>query len=99
MAIPRREVKNPYQVEHDDLFASDPRRSRYNEVENGAVSTMTAIMGRMATYSGKKVEWDAALNSQIDLMPERFAWNAEPRNLPLADGSYAIPVPSITKAV
>ena len=68
-------------------------------VDNGAASTMTAIMGRMATYSGKKVEWDAALNSQIDLMPERFAFDAEPRNLPLPDGSYAIPVPGVTKAV
>ena len=89
----------PYQVEHDDLFAAIRANRSYNEVDNGAASTMTAIMGRMATYSGKKVEWDAALNSQIDLMPERFAFDAEPRNLPLPDGSYAIPVPGVTKAV
>jgi myo-inositol 2-dehydrogenase/D-chiro-inositol 1-dehydrogenase len=90
---------HPYQVEHDDLFAAIRANRSYNEVDNGAASTMTAIMGRMATYSGKKVEWDAALNSQLDLMPERFAWDAEPRNLPLPDGSYAIPVPGVTKAV
>jgi myo-inositol 2-dehydrogenase/D-chiro-inositol 1-dehydrogenase len=89
----------PYQVEHDDLFAAIRANRSYNEVDNGAASTMTAIMGRMATYSGKKVDWDAALNSQIDLMPERFAFDAEPRNLPLPDGSYAIPVPGVTKAV
>jgi myo-inositol 2-dehydrogenase/D-chiro-inositol 1-dehydrogenase len=89
----------PYQVEHDDLFAAIRANHSYNEVDNGAASTMTAIMGRMATYSGKKVEWDAALNSQMDLMPERFAWDAEPRNVPLPDGSYPIAIPGVTKAV
>ncbi len=72
MALPRPPAPNPYQVEHDDLFAAIRANRSYNEVENGAHSTLTAIMGRMATYSGKEVDWDAALNSQIDLMPERF---------------------------
>ena len=90
---------NPYQVEHDDLFAAIRANRSYNEVENGAHSTLTAIMGRMATYSGKEVDWDSALNSQIDLMPERFAWNADPRIVPLADGSYPVAVPGVTKAV
>jgi myo-inositol 2-dehydrogenase / D-chiro-inositol 1-dehydrogenase len=89
----------PYQVEHDDLFAAIRANRPYNEVENGASSTMTAIMGRMATYSGKEVDWDSALNSQIDLMPERFAFDAEPRVMPLPDGSYPIAVPGVTKAV
>ena len=90
---------NPYQVEHDDLFAAIRENRAYNEVENGAHSTLTAIMGRMATYSGKEVGWDAALNSEIDLMPKRFAWDADPAVVPLADGSYPIAVPGVTKAV
>jgi hypothetical protein len=90
---------NPYQVEHDDLFAAIRANRSYNEVENGASSTLTAIMGRMATYSGKEVDWDAALNSQIDLSPQTYAWDANPRSMPLADGSYQIPTPGVTKAV
>jgi predicted dehydrogenase len=89
----------PYQIEHADLVAALRAGRPYNEAKNGAYSSLTAIIGRMATYSGKQVDWDAALNSQIDLVPERFAWDAEPRVMPLADGSYPIAVPGATKAV
>src|SRR6266481_4329743 len=53
--------KNPYQQEHDDLFDAIRNDKPYNEAEYGAHSTMTAIFGRMATYSGKVLEWDAAI--------------------------------------
>ena len=45
---------NPYQVEHDKLFASIRNGGVISDTENGAKSTLTAILGRMATYSGKK---------------------------------------------
>jgi myo-inositol 2-dehydrogenase / D-chiro-inositol 1-dehydrogenase len=63
------------------------------------LSTMTSIMGRMATYSGKVVEWDEALNSKIDLMPKVFAWDANPPTLPDKDGRYAIAIPGKTVTV
>jgi hypothetical protein len=56
-------------------------------------------MGRMATYCGKPVEWEDALNSKIELTPERFAWDAEPRVMPFPDGSYPVAIPGVTKAV
>jgi predicted dehydrogenase len=90
---------NPYQVEHDELFAAIRQNRSYNEGENGALSTMTSILGRMATYSGQVVEWDKALNSELSLMPERFAWDAAPPSLPDKTGAYPIPVPGVTKAV
>jgi len=40
---------DPYQVEHDDLFHALRNDLPYNEAENGARATMTAILGRMAT--------------------------------------------------
>jgi predicted dehydrogenase len=55
--------ENPYQKEHDDFFNAIRHDLPYDETEYGAKSTLTAIMGRMAAYSGKIVEWDAALNS------------------------------------
>lgn len=91
--------KNPYQVEHDDLFAAIRKGTPYNEGENGAFSSLTAIMGRMAVYSGKPVSWDDALKSNIDLMPETIAWDAAPRSLPGENGAYPIPTPGITKPV
>jgi len=69
---------NPYQEEHNSLFASIRSGEPYNEGEYGAYSTMTAIMGRMATYSGKMINWDQALNSEIDLSPNKYAFDAAP---------------------
>src|SRR6202012_3331132 len=70
-------AKDPYQQEHDDLFAAIRNNTPYNELEYGATSSMTAIMGRMATYSGKEIKWEDAINSQIDTMPKVLAWDAE----------------------
>ncbi len=47
--------------EHHDMFAALRRGETYNEGDYGAESTMTAILGRMATYSGKIIRWEAAL--------------------------------------
>lgn len=70
---------NPYQVEHDVLQASIRAGEPINEGENGAYSTMTAILGRMATYGGKEVSWDDALNSKIVLGPyDALSWDTEP---------------------
>ncbi len=91
---------NPYQVEHDELFdAISKGEYRYADAENGAIATMTAILGRMATYSGKEIGWDEALNSEVSLMPERFAWDAAPPVLPDASGKYPVPMPGISQIV
>ena len=86
---------NPYQVEHDDLFAAIRKDTPYNEGEYGAKSTLTAIMGRMAVYSGKKVTWEQALNDELDLMPEEYSWDALPKNLPDENGVYRTAIPGI----
>ena len=88
---------NPYQVEHDELFAAISKGEyKFADAENGAKSTMTAIMGRMATYSGKTIKWEEALNSTINLFPEKLAFDALPKLLPNADGYYPIAVPGKT---
>lgn len=63
---------NPYQTEHDDLFASIRAGQPLNEGQFVAESTLTAIMGRMATYSGKMVTWEQALNSDLKLGPDKY---------------------------
>lgn len=91
---------NPYQVEHDELFAAIAKSEyKFADAENAAKSTMTAIMGRMATYSGQLIEWDAALNSNINLMPDRLDWDALPKILPGADGLYPCAIPGVTKVI
>jgi len=88
----------PYQAEHDELFAAIANREyKFWDAERGAKSTMTALLGRMATYSGQKIEWDKAINSGINIMPAAYAFDAQPPVLPDADGLYPVAVPGVTK--
>ena len=86
---------DPYQVEHDVLFDAIRNNKPHNEAVNGAHSTMTAILGRMANYSGLEVRWDDAINAQVSIMPERYAWDAKPPSIPNAEGWYPIPTPGV----
>ncbi|MEY5045137.1 MAG: hypothetical protein RL713_362, partial [Bacteroidota bacterium] len=89
---------DPYQSEHDELFAAIAKGEyKFADAENGAKSTMTSILGRMATYSGKLVEWDKALNCGLNLQPTAYTWDTLPKSLPDANGQYKIAVPGITK--
>jgi len=90
--------KDGHQTEMDDLFAALLDKKPYNEGDWAADSTMTAILGRMATYSGKVVHWDAAVKSQLSLGPDKMTWDAVPKTKPGADGTYACAVPGVTKA-
>ena len=97
---PQRWNRGPdgHQVEMDDLFAAILAGQSYNECDWAAESTMTAILGRMATYSGKAVTWDQAMQSQLDLTPKSLTWNAETLVKPRPDGTYACAVPGVTQA-
>ena len=74
----RAEGINPYVQEHKDLVASLREGKPLNELKTVAYSTLTAIMGRMATYTGKAVEWEQALNSQNETMPKDLAFGPMP---------------------
>jgi predicted dehydrogenase len=87
-----------YQTEHDALFDAIRNNKPHNEVEYSAKSTMTAIMGRMATYSGKIVKWDDALSSTTTLTTDAETWDAAAPVTPDEDGRYAVAVPGKTKA-
>jgi predicted dehydrogenase len=94
----KKSENDPYQTEHDELFAAIAKGEyKFWDAERGAKSTMTSILGRMATYSGQVIEWDKAINSGINGMPKSFDWNAMPPTLPDEDGRYPIPVPGKTK--
>ena len=88
---------NPYQVEHDRLFAAIRNRDAVlTDAENGAKATLSAIMGRMATYSGDVITWEQALNSSMKLVEDNLDWNSKPPTWPDANGNYPIPTPGKT---
>ncbi len=73
-------MPNPYVVEHADLIKSIRSGNPLNEGRNVALATLSAIMGRMSTYTGKEVTWDWAMNeSKLDLSPPKY----EPGDLPI----------------
>ena len=74
----------PYVQEHTDLIASVRAGKPYNELKEVSESTMTAIMGRMAAYTGQEVTWEQALNSTESLMPAKLEWDAALAVAPVA---------------
>ena len=97
---PGRGNANPYQYEHVEFFeALSKGEYKFADAEYGAKSTLTGIIGRLATYSGQVIKWDEALASNVDLMPERFAWDALPKVLPDENGLYPYAIPGQTKVL
>jgi predicted dehydrogenase len=77
--------RNMYQNEHDELFASIRSGKPINDGDWMARSTLMAIMGRMATYTGQVITWDMALNSREDLTPPKY------------DMAASLPVPPVAR--
>ena len=65
---------NPYVQEHKHLIDSIRGDRRLNEAVQVAESTLTAIMGRMAAYTGQEVTWEQAMASEELLMPPALAF-------------------------
>ncbi|MBX6311901.1 MAG: Gfo/Idh/MocA family oxidoreductase [Isosphaeraceae bacterium] len=82
---------NMYQTEHDEMYAALRAGKPINNAEQAASSTLLALMGRMAAYTGQVITWEQALNSQEDLSPSQYAWGDAPRR--------PVPVPGVTKFV
>ncbi len=97
---PQRWERGPdgHQLEMNDLFAALAAGQPYNEAAYSAASSLTAVLGRMASYSGKVVSWDEAAQSELDLGPKQLAWDAEAPVKPGPDGLYACAIPGSTRA-
>ncbi len=89
---------NPYQQEHNDLFKAI-RLGQYkiNDTKQGADATLSAIIGRMATYSGQVITWDEAIKMDQNLVPDLYSFDDEAPVQPDENGMYPIPIPGVTK--
>jgi predicted dehydrogenase len=81
----RKEPPDPYTQEQIDLVRSIRSGTPVNEGRQVAESTLAAIMGRMAAYTGQQVTWAFAMESQLDLFPKELAFG------PLAVAPVALP--------
>jgi hypothetical protein len=97
------QAPDPYDVEHTDLINAIKQNQKYNEGWAGATASMIGIMGRMATYSGKVVTWDQAVNNGKTYMiyenHDALTLDSDPPVLPNADGLYDAPIPGVSTDV
>ena len=86
---PGKPFVSPYVQEHTNLIVSIRSGKPYNELQQVAESTLTAIMGREAAYTGQVITWDEILKADMDLTPPNLAFG------PLA--VPPVPMPGVTK--
>ena len=88
---------NAYQVEHDELHDAIRRDVPLNNAYYGTESSFSAVLGRMATYSGKVQNFEKALALPYRTMPENMTWESTPPVVPDAEGNYPLPMPASFK--
>jgi len=94
-----RDPRHPELNTFEEMFAGMRSGKPINDSRAFAGSTMHAILGRMATYSGRKVTWDEAMASDLSLAPKSYAWDAPPPVVPGPDGSYPHALPGGIRAL
>ncbi|SDM31280.1 Gfo/Idh/MocA family protein [Kriegella aquimaris] len=87
------ETVGPTQKCQSDFINSIINNKPLNQVDYGAKSTLTTIVGRMAIHSGQIITVEEALKSKKSILPKEFNWDAEMPSMPGPDGNYSIPVP------
>ena len=92
---------DPYQIEHDRLFAGIRSGNPVNNDDYLSDSTMTTVMGQLSCYTGKEVSWEQVNASDYFYTnkPEDCHDGMEPPAKPGPNGSYPVPVPGRTKMI
>ena len=92
---------DPYQIEHDRLFAGIRAGKPVNNGDYMARSTMITVMGQLSCYTGKEVTWEQAMASDFAYapLPENCKDGMEPPSKPGPDGSYPVYIPGRTKLI
>ncbi len=92
---------DPYQREHDVLFAAIRSGEPVNNGDYMSRSTLITIMGQISCYTGRQITWEQAAGSDFYYppKPEDCRDDMEPPVLPGADGSYPVPKPGATRMI
>lgn len=56
-------------------------------------------MVRMASYSGKMITWEDAMNGTKELIPKILGFDEAPPILPDENGFYPIAIPGVTEVL
>ncbi|MEO8028062.1 MAG: gfo/Idh/MocA family oxidoreductase, partial [Bryobacteraceae bacterium] len=81
-----------YQKEHDELFMAIRQDKPINDGFRMCSSTLLALMGRMAAYTGQTVTWEQVMNSQESIVPDKLTWDMSHPVRPM-------PLPGVNKVL
>jgi len=92
---------DPYQVEHDRLFAAIRAGEPINNGDYMCRSTMMSVMGQISCYTGKEVTWEQINASDFAYppLPQDCKDGMEPPVKPGPDGSYPVYIPGKTQLI
>ncbi len=92
---------DPYQIEHDRLYAGIRSGKPVNNGDYMFKSTMTTVMGQISCYTGKEVSWEAINGSDYFYppAPEECRDGMKPPVVPGPNGSYPVPIPGQTRMI
>ncbi len=79
---------SPYVQEHVHLVTAIRNNQPVVEAGRMAISTLTAIMGRTAAYTGRKISWQEMLDSTEKLGPEKCELGA-------VNMEFPVPMPGV----
>ncbi len=88
-----------YDVEHKELFESIRQGQPINNDHYMVLSSLLAILAQMVCYTGEEITWEQLMDSQLSFALPKYSWDAEPPLKPNADGTYAAPLPGVTKFI
>jgi myo-inositol 2-dehydrogenase / D-chiro-inositol 1-dehydrogenase len=90
---------DPYQIEHDQLFAAIRSGNPINNGDYMNRSTLVSIMGQISCYTGEQITWDRIQASDFHYAPkpEDCRDGMEPPVVPGPDGSYPVFKPGVTR--
>jgi predicted dehydrogenase len=90
---------SPYDLEHAALFSAIRSGHPVNAGQYMVPSTLIAVMGQLACYSGRELTWDQVAKSNFAYLPkaEDVRLDMEPPVKPDAQGNYPVPRPGITE--
>lgn len=90
---------DPYQEEHNQLFAAIRAGRVLDNGEYMIRSTQIAVMGQLSCYTGQEITWEQvqASNFFYPPRPEDCRDDMEPPTQPGPDGTYPVPQPGRTR--
>jgi hypothetical protein len=84
-------------MEQKELFDAVRTGKTINNGHYMCLSSMLAILGQMACYTGQEITWEQAAKSELSFALPRYGWDVEPPVKLGLNGQYPTAMPGITK--